>query len=45
MLYNCMPIYYGCKNINSYVSNTINLTGNINIDIKCIINIINNPKK
>ena len=45
LMFNCLPIYYGCKNINSYVTNTINLTGNIDIDIKSIINIINNPKK
>ena len=43
LMYNCMPIYYGCKNINSYVDNTINLTGNILSDINIIVSIINNP--
>ena len=43
LMYNCMPIYYGCKNINLYVDNTINLTGNILSDINIIVSIINNP--
>ena len=43
IMYNCTPIYYGCKNINSYVENTINLTGNISQDIEIIIKIIQNP--
>jgi len=45
LMYNCMPIYYGCKNINSYVENTINLTGNIAIDMNLIFHIINNPQQ
>jgi len=44
LMYNCMPIYYGCKNINSYVDNTINLTGNILFDINLIVNILNHPQ-
>jgi hypothetical protein len=40
-----MPIYYGCKNINSYVDNTINLTGNILFDINLIVNIIKLPQE
>jgi hypothetical protein len=44
MMYNCMPIYYGCKNINSYLENTINLTGNILTDINIITSIINQPE-
>ena len=35
-----MPIYYGCKNINSYVENTINLTGNILFDLNLIVNVL-----
>jgi len=45
LMYNCMPIYYGCKNINQYIENSINLTGNINIDLNLIFNIITNPLK
>jgi hypothetical protein len=45
LMYNCMPIYYGCKNINSYVDNTINLTGNILFDINLIVNIIKLPQE
>jgi hypothetical protein len=44
LMYNCMPIYYGCKNINSYVENTINLTGNILFDINIIVNILKHPQ-
>lgn len=43
LMCNCMPIYYGCKNINTYVDNTINLTGDISFDIDLIINIIKQP--
>jgi hypothetical protein len=35
----------GCKNIDSYFDNIINLTGDINKDILLIINIIKNPLK
>ena len=45
LMYNCVPIYYGCKNINSYVENTIILNGNIDNDMTTITNIINNPEK
>lgn len=44
LMYNCMPIYYGCKNINLYVDNTINLTGNVLFDINIIVNIIKHPQ-
>ena len=33
MLYNCMPIYLGCKQINKYFDDIIPLTGNISYDI------------
>ena len=43
LLHNCMPIYFGCKNINSYFDDTINLTGDVNKDIKLIIKILLKP--
>lgn len=43
LMYNCMPIYFGCKNINSYLENIICLTGNINDDIHILINVLKNP--
>lgn len=43
LMYNCTPIYLGCKNINSYFDNIIKLTGDINQDILLIIKIIRNP--
>lgn len=45
LLHNCLPIYLGCKNINNYFDNIINLTGDINKDILLIINVIKNPLK
>lgn len=45
LMYNCMPIYIGCKNIASYFDNIIKLTGNVEQDILILINIISNPTK
>jgi len=45
LLYNCMPIYLGCKNIDSYFDNIIKLTGNEDTDILLLIEIIRNPLK
>jgi hypothetical protein len=45
LMYNCMPIYLGCKNIDEYVENIVKLEGNILNDINLIINIISNPDK
>ena len=45
LLNNCLPVYLGCRNINSYFNDIINLTGDINKDILLIINIIRNPLK
>jgi hypothetical protein len=45
MLYNCNPLYFGCKNIDTYFDNVINLTGDVDNDILLIINIIRNPLK
>ena len=44
-MYNCMPIYLGCKNINKYVENILHLEGNIDKDILLIIGILHNPNK
>jgi hypothetical protein len=42
-MYNCKPIYLGCKNIDMYFDNIIKLTGNINQDLLLIIKIMRNP--
>jgi len=44
LMYNCNPIYLGCKNINSYVENIIPIGGNANQDIETIIKILVNPQ-
>jgi len=44
LLYNCMPIYLGCKNIDKYFDNIIKLKGNEDIDILLLIEIIKNPE-
>lgn len=43
LMYNCTPIYSGCKNIDNYVENIIKLSNDALFDINIIINIINNP--
>jgi len=44
IMYNCMPIYYGCKNIDKYFENSyIELNGNIQNDMNVIISILKNP--
>ena len=46
LLYNCMPIYYGCKNINKYFGdNEVIFSGNVDNDIKILKLILNNPYK
>lgn len=46
LLHNCMPIYLGAHNINTYFKNDmILLVNNINNDIDIIINILANPYK
>lgn len=42
VLYNCRPIYLGCKNINSYLNNVINLSGDIDKDVLLINKILTN---
>lgn len=44
LMYNCMPIYLGCKNINEYVDNVITIEGNVEKDILTILKIIENPE-
>jgi hypothetical protein len=43
LMYNCKPIYLGCKNIDMYFDNIFKLSGNINEDLLLLINIIKNP--
>ena len=43
LMYNCMPIYFGCKNLNKYLENVVILGGDIQKDIMVIITILNNP--
>ena len=43
MMFNCVPIYWGCKNINSYFNEVIAMTGNIDCDIQTIVEILKNP--
>ena len=45
VLYNCNPIYLGCRNIESYLNNVIKLSGVINKDILLINDIISNKTK
>jgi len=43
LMYNCNPIYLGCKNIDMYFDNVFKLSGNINQDLLLLISIIKNP--
>jgi len=43
LMYNCMPIYLGCKNIEKYVENVVILEGNVEKDIMVIMRILDNP--
>lgn len=45
LLYNCMPIYLGCKNIDNYFDDIIKITGNIDTDILLLKEITSNPLK
>jgi len=46
LLCGCIPIYIGCKNIDSYFKDyVIHLSGNLNDDIKLLKNILNDPDK
>jgi len=43
MLYNCMPIYIGCKQINTYFDDIIPLSGNISYDIELLADVFKPP--
>jgi len=43
LMYNCTPIYSGCRNIDGYLENVIKLTNDVNTDINKIVEIINDP--
>jgi len=43
LMYNCKPIYLGCKNIDMYFDNIFKLSGDINKDLLLLTNIIKNP--
>jgi hypothetical protein len=45
LMYNCMPIYIGCKNITQYFNEVILLTGELEKDMNTIVDILNNPLK
>ena len=45
ILFNCMPIYYGCKNIDQYFEDILKLTGNDEADIQMLKTILQNPYK
>jgi hypothetical protein len=44
LLFNCNPIYYGCKNIDNYFNDILKLSFNVDKDIEMIANIIKNPE-
>ncbi len=43
LMYNCMPIYLGCKNLHNYLEEVIILVGDVQKDIQTIMTILNNP--
>jgi hypothetical protein len=43
LMFNCMPIYLGCKNIEKYLGNIIILGGDVQKDITVIMEILENP--
>lgn len=43
LMFNCIPIYLGCKNIEKYLENVIILKGDIQKDILFIMKILDNP--
>jgi hypothetical protein len=46
IMYNCMPIYHGCKNIQSYFGDSfISLSGNIVDDMNKILQILQQPDR
>jgi hypothetical protein len=45
LMYNCKPIYLGCKNIDMYFDNILKLSGNVKQDLLLLINIIKAPMR
>jgi hypothetical protein len=45
IMYNCSPIYIGCRNIHKYFDNIILLSGNLNADIQILKRILKEPFK
>jgi hypothetical protein len=45
LMYDCTPIYIGCKNIKEYFDEVILLTGELEKDMNIIVNILNDPLK
>jgi len=45
IMFNCMPIYLGCRNISNYLENVILLDLNIDNDLNIIMTILDNPLK
>ena len=45
ILYNCMPVYLGCKQIKSYFDDVISLYGDCDRDIQLLITILKNPRQ
>ena len=45
LLYNCMPIYHGCNNIDTYFNDIIKITGVVHTDIQMLTNILHQPYK
>ena len=43
LLFNCMPLYYGCHNISDYFDDILIITGDLDRDMELIINIFKNP--
>lgn len=43
LMYNCTPIYLGCKNIDAYFDNIVKLSGNIGHDLLRLVGVINSP--
>lgn len=45
IMYNCMPLYWGCKNIFYYFDEVILLTGHVETDIKLLLHVLKDPMK
>jgi hypothetical protein len=45
IMFNCMPLYLGCKTISNYLENVILLDSNIDNNINIITTILENPVK